>query len=237
MGTAGATTRSAPSVRRPGGGQAHGRRGRGGDRRGGRGGNRRGRRGGNRRWGPGFRRGRAGGGRWTASLVAGTGSLGLAGSSLHRRYTGRQRRDDTQWPTRAAGQPASGRRHGDGDDGARAGLHRARRCGLPQPQRHPRRRHRHRRGRDQQPWRQQPPEPVPPGRVPAGRGPAGRGPAGRGPAGRGRRGDEPVAERIRLVGRPPPAGIGIGRGHGRGGPEPHGSASNPRRARPAGSPS
>ena len=140
---------------------------------------------------------------------------------------GRQRRDDTQWPARAAGQPASGRRHGDGDGGARAGLYGLRRCGLPQPQRHPRRRHRHRRGRDQQPRRQQPPEPVPAG-------PPDAGPV---PAGRGRRGSEPVAERIRLAGRPPPAGIGIGRGHGRCGPEPHGSPSNPRRARHAGSPS
>ncbi len=263
------------SVRRPGGGRAHGRRWRGGDGRRWRGGDGRRWRGGDRRrwrgavlggrrrvrdglarfrcgsgrrddsrsrwrwWrlgcisraalrnGHGFRRGNAGGGRCTASLVAGTGSLGLAGSSRRRRYAGRQRRDDTQWPVRAAGQPASGRRHGDGDGGARAGLHRPRRCGLPQPQRHPRCRHRHRRGRGQQPRRQQPPEPVPAG-------PPDAGPA---LAGRDRRGGEPVAERIRLAGRPPPPGIGIGRGHGRCGPEPHGSPPNPRRARLAGSPS
>ena len=52
-------------------------------------------------------------------------------------------------------------------------------------------------------------------------------------AGRGRSGGEPVAERIRLAGRPRLAGIGIGPGHGRCRPEPHGSPpSNPRRACP-----
>ena len=60
--------------------------------------------GGARRNGPGPA-GSAGGDRWTASLVTGTGSLGLAGSSLHRRYAGRQRRDDTQWPARPPGSP------------------------------------------------------------------------------------------------------------------------------------
>ena len=187
--------------------------------------------------GPGFRRGSAGRGRCTASLAAGSGSLGLAASSLRRRYAGPQRRDDTQWPARAVGQPANGRRRGDGDGGAGAGLHRPRRCGLPQPQRHARRRHRHRRGRGQQPWRQQPPEPVPAGPPDAGPAPAGPPDAGPARAGRDRRGGEPVAERIRLAGRPPAAGIGIGRGHGRRGPERHGSPSSPRRARPPASPS
>ena len=114
---------------------------------------------------------------------------------------------------------------------------RPRRFALPQPQRHPRRRHRHRRHRGQQPRRQQPPEPVPVGLPDAGLAPAGLPDAGPAPAGRARRGGEPVAERIRLAGRPPPAGLGIGRGHGRRGPERHGSRSNPRRARPAAAPS